>query len=260
MSDIQPWITRRFLRHLNQAQAPEEIIPPQEKTRSLTAGATPSPVNPEKARDLLSAREQLPNRRFSSLEEIMERLQIRRDQLAELIASFSQPADEAFRRQMTDQLLGSNWTLAVDNTVIRDEVRFREVVDTPSRFCDLVATRVESLAYQHIQHAAAARLVAASLHDKYLDSYPEAAVGSYALALWFYRFDQDNWFSFDRVQQLAAQYLESSLPHSERLELRFFKGFQNSGVLVEGICPDDLPVVVNYEEQKISIWRCSLLD
>ena len=132
------------------------------------------------------------------MEEIIEKFEIKRDQLAGLIDSFNQAADETFHHEMTEQVLGSNWSLSFDSTVIRDEVRFREVADTPSKFRDLIATRVEALAYRHLQHAIAARLAVGGIRDGYLESYSESHVGSFTFALWFYRFDQDNWFSHDR--------------------------------------------------------------
>ena len=60
MSSLQPWISRRLLRHLNQIQTAEALVPNQSKTRSLTSAATPSPLALEKAQELITTREGLP--------------------------------------------------------------------------------------------------------------------------------------------------------------------------------------------------------
>ena len=43
------------------------------------------------------------------------------------------------------------------------------------------------------------------------------------------------------------------------MELRLFKGFDNR-VFTNLICPPDLPVLVNYPEETISIWVSGLAD
>ena len=208
----------------------------------------------------MEVRKKKPHQRFSDLRELMEEAQLSADKLLELVQTLQQPADQAFARDMRQSVLASNWFLEPDTTYLRDEVQFRALVDTPSRFTELLSNRVQALAFAQLHHEAAARMAARLLPTCYLETYTEPHLGSHALALWFYRFDQDNWFTYEKVQAACARYLEQGQPHSERLELRLFKGFPSGETLVQGITAPDLPVVVNYEEQKITLWRCALRD
>ncbi|MCB0575738.1 MAG: hypothetical protein KDC61_14360, partial [Saprospiraceae bacterium] len=83
--------------------------------------------------------------------------------------------------------------------------------------------------------------------------------GALAFALWFYRFDADNWFSFERMfQQTSALFGYHAVPLWE-MEMRFFKGFKHR-IFTKLIAPPDLPVLVNYPEHKVTLWVSGLAD
>ena len=44
------------------------------------------------------------------------------------------------------------------------------------------------------------------------------------------------------------------------MDLHFFKGFRNRGIISPGISPADLPVVINWAEQTITFWVSALYD
>ena len=87
----------------------------------------------------------------------------------------------------------------------------------------------------------------------YCDVFFSGFLGSYAFALWFLEFDQDNWFSFDAVQKETENYLNSYASVSHRRELRIIKGSFLPMRL-------DLPVVVDYENLSVTVWTGELRD
>lgn len=87
----------------------------------------------------------------------------------------------------------------------------------------------------------------------YSDVFFSGFLGSYALALWFMEFDEDNWFSFDDVHRETEKYLNSYSSVSERKELRIIKGSFLPMKL-------DLPVVVDYENMSFAVWTGELRD
>jgi hypothetical protein len=212
------------------------------------------------AERLIAYREQLPQRRFQQLAELDQVPGVGADKLRDLIYSFSQPADQAFVKDMFGEVLLSNFELKADTVHISDERHFLETVDQPARFTELVGLRVQALCEQRFDQPRACALAVKLLQHAHLEAYASGNVGAYALALWFFRFDEDNWFSFEKVHAACNRYLNHLRYQGDRLELRFFKGFDNRDILARSITVPDLPVVVNYAEQKITLWSGQLND
>jgi hypothetical protein len=105
-----------------------------------------------------------------------------------------------------------------------------------------------------------AQRLTSSIQTAYVDAYHNSTEeAAYAFALWFYRFDADNWFSFNRMfEQTAAFFGYHNTPFSN-LELRLFKGFDNH-VFLNLITASDLPVTVNDAERRITIRVVGLAD
>ncbi|MEA3265688.1 MAG: hypothetical protein U9P42_01920 [Candidatus Fermentibacteria bacterium] len=87
----------------------------------------------------------------------------------------------------------------------------------------------------------------------YSDVFYSGFLGSYAFALWFMEFDQDNWFSFEDVLTETKEYLNSYSSVAHRRELRLIKGSFSPMNL-------DLPVVVDYENLTVAVWTGELRD
>ncbi|MCD4708675.1 MAG: hypothetical protein K8S62_13155 [Candidatus Sabulitectum sp.] len=87
----------------------------------------------------------------------------------------------------------------------------------------------------------------------YSDVFHSGFLGSYAFALWFMEFDEDNWFSYDSVHKETEKYLNSYSSVSDRNELRIIKGSFLPMKL-------DLPVVVDYEKLSVTVWTGELRD
>jgi len=90
-------------------------------------------------------------------------------------------------------------------------------------------------------------------NDCFIDIFKSGFLGSYALALWFMEFDEDNWFSFEEIHTETNKFLNSYSSVSERIELRLIKGSFKPMNL-------DLPVIVNYKDLSITALTGQLLD
>ena len=252
---LEPWIVKQILSFLNKARDPADIH--IEDTTNPGSGYA---IGKTVATRILEWREQLPGRRFTQLEQLRHISGLGQDKLHDLVGNFSLPAAEAFQRDMTQRVLPANFSLHYDSIHIREPRNFHLIAQTPSRLLHLIAKRLEAITYETYGETRASRLLAPLLGHCYVDTYESGHTGAYAFALWFYRFDQDNWFGFEQVRQATAAYLERYEAQADRLELRLFKGFPNAGLLIDPITVPDLPVVVNYAEQVITIWRGQLRD
>jgi hypothetical protein len=159
------------------------------------------------------------------------------------------PAAEAFIAAMFDGVLMENFTLEA-HAFLPTDGNFHETADDEHAFRAIVCAALGVLASRECPECRTA----------FLDTYPSGFLGAHALALWFLRFDEDNWFGFDAVLQRTLGYLAGPRALDARRELRFFKGFDPRGLLVEASCPPDLPVVVDYGARTITILTGELRD
>ncbi|RMG72371.1 MAG: hypothetical protein D6722_05545 [Bacteroidetes bacterium] len=252
---LEPWIVKQVLSFLNKAQTPQDL-----HVEDASESGTGYAIGRTVAARILAQRNALPGRRFTRLEQVQQISGLGQDKLHDLVAGFSLPAAEAFRRQMSKTVLPSNFTLVYDSIHIRELKNFHLIARTPSRLNHLVTKRLEAIAYEKHGDVPVRDLIGTLLDQAYLETFPSPQIGAYALALWFYRFDEDNWFSFASAHAEAEAYLSRYEAPSDRLELRLYKGFPNAGLLMDPISVTDLPVVVNYPEQVITIWRAQLQD
>jgi hypothetical protein len=87
----------------------------------------------------------------------------------------------------------------------------------------------------------------------YTDVFQSGFLGSYAFALWFMEFDENNWYPFEAVQKETLKYLNSNISVAARRELRLLKGnFKPMNL--------DLPVVVDYGNMSVTVWTGELND
>ncbi|HHG83420.1 MAG TPA: hypothetical protein ENJ82_01625 [Bacteroidetes bacterium] len=198
--------------------------------------------------------------RFTAIGQLQNIDGLSQDKLQNLVYSFGISAAEQFKLSMYHDLLQDNWVLNYDRSEFPDERAFLNLVDNPTAFKSWLADKVAELAVQKTGQANNGPLAQKSLNNACVESFYSGYVGSYSMALWFFRFDEDNWFSFDRVHEKTEIYLSSPAYARDRIELRNFVGFENSGLLANPITVSGLPVTVNYMEQTISIWSCQLND
>ncbi len=255
------WTQIRVLGFLNQARQPKDISnhvllkddPMKHSSSGYTIGETV-------AQRILDRRAELPGRRFSEFKQLEGIQGLGADKLHDLLHAWRNPVAEMFRDGMYENVIRSNFVLRGHSVAFEDEATFLEVANDPFAFQAWVAMQVEALAERHTEDRRLARMAARLLWHAYLESYPSGGTGALAFALWWYRFDEDNWFSFEQVLAETRHYLDYAFGPHDRRELRLFKGFENAGVLVDAICPADLPVVIHYAEQSITVWTCQLND
>ena len=87
----------------------------------------------------------------------------------------------------------------------------------------------------------------------YIDVFKSGFLGSYAFALWFLEFDEDNWYSFEAVHKETLKYLNSNISVADRRELLLIKG-------TFGPMNLDLPVVADYANMSVTVWTGELND
>lgn len=255
---LRPATERRILHFLNtarEAAALSDAIRDRREGKSTGTG-----LGLTVAQRLLDARQTQRGRGFSSLEEVREVPGMGEDKILDLIKSFDKPAAQAFHHAMYDGVILKNWELEYFTTPFDDEEAFQAVIGSRSTLTDFVARQVVQISHEKYSNSKAAELAGELLKKCYDEHFPDPHYGAYALAFWFYQFDADNWFTFERVRTETEHYL-SYYPHwDDRLELHLYKGFDNTGVLVSAVTQDDLPVVINRGERAITIWTSQLND
>lgn len=173
-------------------------------------------------------------------------------------ATATDPAIEAFRQELSDEVLPEGFTLHAWTFDFDDAAHFDQVADDPDRFRNFIRERVAELAEARglaDEAIAAATLpVAGAWYDIFETGYQ----ASLAFALWFIGFDQGESVSFDGVRVPARRYFEDFDTYEERRELRLIKGFENDGVLADPVTVVDLPVVVDYGSRTLTLWGASL--
>jgi hypothetical protein len=139
-----------------------------------------------------------------------------------------------FRDGMRSRVLPGCFNLEMFSFLFETETGFLSTVDDEGAFADFVRINWGF-----------------PCEGCYTDAYSSGFLGSYALALWFIEFDENNWFSFDDVLKETAKYLNSYSFVSDRTELRLVKGSFPPMML-------DLPVVVDYREKSVTLWTGEL--
>ena len=98
-----------------------------------------------------------------------------------------------------------------------------------------------------------------AIRRAFSEYYPISHLASFQLAYWFYLYDYDNWFSFDRMRLACEAYLGYHSQAAHRIELWLLKGFNQLPEEEIGYS-NIIPVVVNRGECKVTVWQVQLFD
>lgn len=268
---VAKWVSDRVLDFLNRARSPEAIA--GDGTANPENPLDPDnwedySIGPVVAQRIIDKRLTLPRQRFQSLDELKGIPGLGQNKFDDMIRAFSTPAAEAFRTAMYEQNIISqeNWKLSYYTSFIEDTETYRNITRNESLFKNHVAEQLEKICQEILAdsnsfaNSSACRLLADNARLRYIDSYSNSAgAASYAFALWWYRFDADNWFSFERVHRVIETYFSHHSGPNWEMDIHFFKGFKHE-ILSDGIVPSDLPVVTSEAEQSITIWTSALYD
>jgi hypothetical protein len=258
--ELPAWAVRRVLAFLNRAQRAEDFAQLSDLLPAEEGGTRDNGIGEVVGNRILERRSSLPAGQFSDLEELQGIPGLGAEKFRELIEGSKLPADEAFRRRMYKRLIGENFVLTYESLIVPEAEDFLQIAASPERVTQLVASRLQPVVVERTQNELAARLALDLLGRSYVERYESGHLGAHAFALWFYRLDQDNWFSFEAVLRETMEYLDYFPYVDQRSELLLYKGFPNAGLLAQAITASDLPVVLNYAEQRISFWSVDLYD
>ena len=260
--DIPLWIQNRIIGFFNWARNVDMILDGTiQDDPSDGPGRT---IGRSLAARILRERNLLPNRRFSDLEQIDAIHGVGPGTMQDLVYSFGQSADETFRNAMYDNsvIYVENWPLEFFRYEIEDQETFSQIAQDQEQLRQFIIDKVELVADERGVDSNDKAAMLTDLDSAYIDLYSNSTpIAAYALALWFYDFDADNWFSWERIQEQTIAYFDhNSNTYPWFMELHLFKGFTDRGIIQPGIVPDALPVVTNWAEQSITFWVSALYD
>lgn len=255
---VEPWILKRILTNLNGFETAAEI----------SAGVRNNPlsglggydIGTKVAQRIIDRRSEFSSNQFTSIGQLKAIPGLGEDKFQDLVYSFGVSAADLFRNEMYEKVIGHNWNLTFHRERFEDQDEFLSLVDDRSALREWMIYSISELAEQRTGNSHVFEQVTAGVASSSIQEYTSGHVASYALALWFYRFDQDNWFQFETVREVAELYLDYFKNPMERTELRMFYGFNNQGLLAQPLTVSGLPVVVNYAERAITIWSAELID
>ena len=213
---------------------------------------------------ILREKNKLPKRRFTDLEQLDNIPGVGPGTIADLVYSFGISADEAFRKSMYDSgtIYMENWPLEYFRFTLDDKKAFTAIAQDTEKLRKFVVEKVEEVCTERNVAPEKKEAMLKDVKTNYIDGYSNSTqVAGFALAVWFYEFDADNWFSWEDIQQQTLGYFSHNADtYPWFMDLYFFRGFKNRGIIPPGISPPDLPVVVNWAEQAITFWVSSLYD
>ena len=212
------------------------------------------------ARQIVEFKSQLPNGRIERLSQLSLIADINQQEIELMMDRFAVSGAVRFKNYMIQHGLGAQWEFNHYSTVFPSMDEFLQVVNHQDILKEFVAKEVKRISLEKHKDERKASLVGALIPSCYIEKYEMGHIASYAWALWFYRFDADNYFSFHSVEREIEKYLGSACSEADRKELYMFKGFDNALAFHTEHTVTDLPVVVDFEDLSISLWTCQLMD
>lgn len=258
--EVKDWVAARILYFFNVARDVSDIVDHPDLKDNPENGTNGVTIGPTVAKRILERKQQLQFRRFRNISKLEGIQGFGEDKFNDLIYSFGSTAAEAFRQGMFNGVILDNWRLDNQTIAYKDEASFLKVANNESMFRELIAAKLQETEIAAGKSYQEARYKALLVQKSYLEVFDIAHYGAIAFGFYFYQFDADNWFSFDRVRLECEKYLSYHPSHKYRLELRLFKGFQEAGLRSTSTTQGMIPVVVNYGEQSIDIWEAELFD
>ena len=260
--DIPLWVQNRIVGFFNTARNVDMIL--DGTIRDDPADGHGKVIGPILAARILRERNQLPRRRFTDLEQIDQIKDIGPGTLQDLVYSFGKSADEAFVQSMYGQgtIYQENWPLEYFRYSLEDEEALGQLAFNKDNLRRFVSEKVREVALERQASEGQIEEMGTDIAHAHIDSYSNSSpIAGYALALWFYHFDADNWFSWETIQEQTIRYFDhNSRSYPSEMELFLLRSFTNRGIIQPGIAPDALPVVLNWAELTCTFWISALYD
>ena len=254
---MKPWVAARILDFLNRAENAQAIVDGIQDDPN--SGSDNAGIGETVAQRIIDKKATLQFGRYNKLEDLEDIQGLGTDKVKDMVYSLGITAAQAFRDNLYNGILFENWVLHEDRVEFEDEAAFKAVADNGSNLVNLVIER----RFGENNFSQSAEAVA--LRSSFVETYDIADFGSHALALYFYQFDSDNWFSYDRMRTACEQYLSHhpiipGFQYRPDQKLMLFKGFRDNRFSATSNTMGILPVVANYAECAITIWRAELND
>jgi len=252
------WVNNRIVGFFNRVKNADEITNGVSDDPSCGGGYG---IGNLLAVKILKQRNTLPARRFRTIDQLMEIKGLGKDKLKDLVHSLGTSAAEFFKTGLYENgiIYKENWPVEYFSFPIKDKKTFQTIANNDGELRAFVSSSISKISRSKRVKSAAHEAMVEQVESAYIDSYQNGTEEALiAMALWFYRFDADNWFSFDQMLMATRGYFDyHSVPVWE-MNLKFFKGFEHR--ILNGSTPKDLPVVVNHPEKTITIWTAALND
>lgn len=256
MTTIVPWIERRILDFLNQAETVDHIVAHPQLAEEEDHGHI---IDRTVAAQIIARRDQLKPRRFNAIKELNDIPGMDEDRINKLIAAFGWHATDRFVAQIPEIFLLEDGQIDHRTAYFDDKAAFLNIVGNESNFREYVAHQIRLRHVEREVTAITARYYSELVRRSYIERFNEARYGGIALAFWLYQYTTNATLSFDRIRALCEKYLNTYNTPEDRLELFLFKGFEPVAVgqrtaANQGV----LPVVVNHGEQGISLFEAMM--
>ncbi|MFK7936882.1 MAG: ComEA family DNA-binding protein [Saprospiraceae bacterium] len=252
------WAQKRLLRFLNTARSAEAIHHHPELRNDPNLGNANGYVIGEKvAQNIMQFRRERGFRPFRSLDDILAIKGLGDDKLNDLLYSFSKSADAAFEERLFEQVLQENWELQPQSTESESLNDFIAIADNRDNFRRVVAQLYAKQRFPN--HSQAQRQLEMRIQQASVESYFDAHLGAFQFAFWWYLFDYDNWFSYEVMRDVCERYLNYHGNNDRAMQFRMIRltGYDSIYDTQRDLL---IPVVVNFTEQKITVWMAQLND
>ncbi|MEM7035540.1 MAG: hypothetical protein AAF570_01100, partial [Bacteroidota bacterium] len=237
---LATWVSKRILAYFNGAITAKDITGGFLKDDPGT-GTGKYVIGEVVAQRILDRRNTLPGRRYTDLTQLDGIQGLGVDKFHDLVYTFGVPAAEAFKDGMYANVIAENWALEAHTTRFEDAQELRDLVEDPRAFQKWLSTQIGSLATAKYGLSEPQRTARKALKAACPEIFANGHVAAYAFALWFYRFDADNWFNFETVRKETEMYLDFMQDYNDRIELRMYHGFENVDLIAEPLTVSGLP-------------------
>ncbi|MCK5682605.1 hypothetical protein KAJ27_00730 [bacterium] len=157
--------------------------------------------------------------------------------------------EKLFLESVEKNVLHSNFNFTFMKLKILEKSKFKKISSDKKCFRNYLIDKLNDLNISKN---------ASKIDNCFIEVYDSGFLGSLAFALWFMKFDEDNWFSFQQVLTETEKFLADKT-YDDRIELFLLKGLKsdcdNSAITVE-----EIPVTLNHSTGLICIWQGKLFD
>ncbi len=258
-SNINPSVERRILAFLNRAFSPTDITNLQ-LVKTEEADKEDYGIGETVAQRIITHKRQYPRFRFSELTQLNGIQGFGQDKFDDLANTLAISSAERFRKSLfSTQVLLENWEVKIVPIVLDSEEEFMACSEDDRKLRPLIAEYFPKLADDSVSQENI-DTAKGQIKSSFIDGFENPHIGSFAFALWWYLFDQDNWFSFERIRQVIEPFLSESANYRGGPVVSFIRGFENRLIYSRGITVTGLPIVFNSKELSIYLIGAQLFD